>query len=62
VPNPLDIFRIQLKGGVLWIGSAENLEAAKVLIKAESAKEPGDFLVVHLETGQRMEIKADPAA
>ena len=60
--KPLDIFRIQVEGGVRWIGSAESLEAANVLIKAESAKEPGDFLVVNLETGQRMEIKANPAA
>ena len=58
----LDIFRIQVEGGVRWIGSAENLEAAKVLIKAESAKEAGDFLVVNLETGDKMEIKADHAA
>lgn len=56
-----DIFRIQTEGGVRWIGAAENLEAAKVLIKAESAKQPGDFLVVGLETGWRMEIKADAA-
>jgi hypothetical protein len=45
-----------------WIGSAENLEAAKALIKAKSAKEPGDFLIVCLETGEKMEIKFDPAA
>jgi hypothetical protein len=62
VAKLLDIFRIQVGGGVRWIGSAENLEAAKVLIKAESAKEPGDFLVVNLETGDKMEIKADHAA
>ena len=60
--KPLDIFRIQVEGGVRWIGSAENLEAAKVLIKTESTKEPGDFLVVNLETGHRVEIKAAPAA
>jgi len=58
----LDVFRIQVEGGVRWIGSAENLEAAKALIKAESAKQPGDFLVVNLETGDKMEIKAEPAA
>ena len=62
MPKALDIFRIRVDGGVRWIGSAENLEAAKALIKAESAKEPGDFLVVNLETGHRVEIKADPAA
>jgi hypothetical protein len=59
--KPLDVFRIQTEGGVRWIGSVGNLEAAKVLIKTESAKEPGDFLIVDLETGQKTEIKA-PAA
>jgi len=61
VAQPLDIFRIQTDG-LRWIGAAENLEAAKVLIKAESEKQPGDFLVVNLDTGYKMEIKADPAA
>ena len=59
--QPLDIFRIQTDR-LRWIGTAENLEAAKVLIKAESAKESGDFLVVNLQAGHKMEIKADPAA
>jgi len=62
VARPLDIFRIQPEGGVRWVATAENLEAAKVLIKVESAKQPGDFLVVCLETGWKLEIKADPAA
>ena len=39
-----------------------SMETAKALIKTESAKQAGDFLVVNLETGERMEIKADPAA
>jgi len=47
---------------VRWIGTAENLEAVKALIKAESAKQPGDILVVNLETGSKTEIKVDPAA
>jgi len=59
--QPLDIFRI-VPEGVRWIGSAENLEAAKGLIKAKSAEQPGDFLVVSLETGWKMEIKAPGTA
>jgi hypothetical protein len=55
--RPLDVFRIQIEGGVRWIGTVENMEAAKALINAESAKQPGNFLVVNLETGDRMEIK-----
>jgi len=47
---------------VRWIGTVESTEAAKALIRVESAKQPGDFLVVNLETGSRTEIKADPAA
>jgi hypothetical protein len=61
VPKPLDIFRL-VPEGVRWIGSAENLEAAKALIKAESAEQPGDFLVVRLDTGWKMEIKAPGTA
>jgi len=47
---------------VRWLGIVESIEAAKALIKVESAKQPGDFLVVNLETGYRTEIKVDPAA
>jgi hypothetical protein len=53
----LDIFRI-VPEGVRWMGSAEGLEVAKALIKSKSAEQPGDFLVVSLETGWKMEIKA----
>jgi hypothetical protein len=61
VARPLDVFRMQPEGGVRWIGSAENMEAAKALIKSEAAKGPGDFLVVSLETGWKIHIK-EPAA
>ena len=44
-----------------WIGSVENMEAAKALIQAESAKQPGDFLVVDLQSGQKTEIKGTAA-
>jgi hypothetical protein len=57
-----DIFRVQAEGGVRWIGSVENMKAAKAVIKAESDKQPGNFLLVNLQTGHRVEIKADPAA
>jgi hypothetical protein len=56
--QPFDIFRI-VPEGVRWIGSAENLEAAKALIKTE---QPGDFLVVSFVTGWKMEIKAPGTA
>lgn len=56
-----DIFRIQVEGGVRWIGSVEDMEAAKALIQAEAAKWPGDFLVVDLQSGHRIEIKGTAA-
>ena len=59
--HPLDIFRI-VPEGVRWIGTVRDLEAAKVLIKARSAEQPGDFLVVSFETGWKMEIKAPGTA
>ena len=57
----LDVFRI-VPDGVRWVGSAENLEAAKALIEAQATEQPGDFLIVSLETGWRMEIKAPGTA
>jgi hypothetical protein len=36
VAEAFDIFRIQTQGGVRWIGTAENLEAAKVLINVSA--------------------------
>jgi hypothetical protein len=46
---------------VRWIGTVASTEAAKTLIKTESAKQPGDFLVVNLETGHKVEIKGTAA-
>jgi hypothetical protein len=59
--KPLDIFRIVPKG-VRWMASVEDLEAAKVLIKAKAAEQPGDFLVASIVTGWKMEIKAPGTA
>ena len=59
--QPLDIFRI-VPEGVRWVGTVQDLEAAKALIKAKSAEQPGDFLVVSLETGWKIEIKAPGTA
>ena len=44
-----------------WIGTVESMDAAKALIKTESAKLPGDFLVVDLDTGHKVEIKGAAA-
>jgi hypothetical protein len=55
--KPLDIFRI-VPEGVRWMGSVEDLEGAKALIKVRSAEQAGDFLVVSIDTGWKMEIKA----
>ena len=62
MPRSLDVLRIQPEGGVRWVGSVENMEEAKLLIKTASARETGDFLVVNIETGDKIEIRADPAA
>jgi hypothetical protein len=60
VPQRLDIFRIQTEGGVRWIGTAENLEPAKALIKAESEKQPGDFLMVNLKPATKWKSRLTP--
>ena len=52
----LDLFRLE-NGGVLWLGSAENLACAKARLEELAAHSPGEYLVVNLETGHRHVIK-----
>jgi hypothetical protein len=59
--KPLDIFRI-VPEGVRWMGSVKDLEGAKALIKVRSVEQAGDFLVVSIDTGWKMEITASGTA
>jgi hypothetical protein len=53
---PLDIFKTDSDGGVLWRGAAETLAAAKSSIKKLALSAPGEYFVFDQHTGSRVPI------
>jgi hypothetical protein len=56
---PLDIFKTESDGGVLWRGAAETFVAAKACIKKLALSSPGEYLILDQHTGQRVLITPD---
>lgn len=57
--HPLDIFKTDLDGGVLWRGAVENVEAAKARIQMLAISSPGEYLILDQKTGQRVLVTPD---
>ena len=53
MPRPLDIFKLEDDGSILWKGTAETLEVAKLSVKMLAETSPGDYLIFSPETGER---------
>ena len=53
---PLDIFKTDSDGGVLWRGAAETLVAAKACINKLAVSSPGEYLVLDQHTGNEVRI------
>lgn len=56
---PLDIFVVQKDGSLLWKGTAENFEVAKLSVQTLMASTPGDYVIYSQRTGNKTTIKAD---
>jgi hypothetical protein len=56
---PLDIFKTESDGGVLWRAAAENLVTAKACIKKFAVSSPGEYLVLNQHTGNSVRIMPD---
>jgi hypothetical protein len=57
MPAPLDIFKIDPAGRVLWHGAVETFVAAKARIQnlaLSSLSSPGEYLILDQDTGQRV--------
>ena len=54
--QPLDIFKTDLDGGVLWRGAAEDLVSAKRCIEKLALSSPGEYLVLNQHTGNRVHV------
>jgi hypothetical protein len=61
MPRPLDIFKLE-KDGIVWKGTAENLEVAKESVKAMVETSPGDYLIFSQTTGNKTVIKLKECA
>ena len=56
--SPLDIFKTDLDGGVLWRGCAEDLVSAKKYIEKLAASAPGEYLILNQRTGLAQRVRA----
>ncbi len=57
--QPLDIFKTNSDGSVLWRGAAESVEAAKARIQKLALSSPGEYLILDQKTGQRVLVTPD---
>jgi hypothetical protein len=62
MPRPLDIFKLENDGSVVWKGTAENLEVAKLSVKVMAESSPGDYLIFSPATGDKTVIKLKECA
>jgi hypothetical protein len=54
--RPIDIFKTDSDGNLLWRGAAETLIAAKAFINELADSTPGEYLVLDQRTGQRVRV------
>ena len=54
---PLDIFKADSDGGVLWRGAAEDFAAAKTYVEKLALSAPGEYLILNQRTGQRQRMR-----
>ena len=56
---PLDIFKKEKEGTLIWKGTAENLEVAKLSVKHLADITPGEYEILHHQSGERIVITFD---
>jgi dipeptidase len=54
--DAFDIFRKSPEGGMVWIASSKDLEAAKERIKLMAANEPREYIVFCQATQEVVEV------
>jgi hypothetical protein len=56
---PLDIFRVESDGHLLWRAAAETPETAQRRVRILMASEPGDYVIYCQETGGKTVVRAE---
>ena len=54
---PLDVFKVEADGNLLWLEAAQTLDAAKARIAVLGAKSPGEYVIYSQKTGNKTVIK-----
>ena len=62
MPRPLDIYKFENDGSMLWKGTAESMEVAKLSVKVLAATSPGDYLIFSPATGEKTVVKLKECA
>jgi hypothetical protein len=57
--HPLDIFKTDVDGSVLWRGAVESVEVARARIQKLAQAAPGEYLILDQKTGQRVLFTPD---
>jgi hypothetical protein len=57
--SQIDIFRTEADGNYLWRGTAASFEEAAQRVRELAKAVPGDYLVVNLQTGEKVTIDPD---
>jgi hypothetical protein len=53
---PFDIFKSEPDGHVLWIGTRDDLDAAKEFVRQYGHSKPGEYLICSLKTNNRISM------
>jgi hypothetical protein len=56
---PFDIFKKEKDGSLIWKGTAETLEVARLSVKVLVASSPGNYIIHSQQTGHKMIVRAD---
>jgi hypothetical protein len=57
--QPLDIFKTDSSGTLLWRGAAETWVAAKASVKKLALSSPGEYFIFDQHTRQRVRVTPD---
>jgi len=52
--HPLDIFKTDPEGGILWLGAAKDFGAAKAYIEKLERSSLGEYLILDQVTGRKV--------
>jgi CheY-like chemotaxis protein len=56
---PFDIFKVE-PDSVRWVESADDLERAKVRVKALAGRSPGEYIILNQQTRERISVQPQP--